>query len=129
MRDFMQGRIGLDELGAICAIAGTLAQVFANASNIVVLSWVAVALWLFTLMRALTPATYSTSHSQRATSQSARTNKAQRLQQTAQKIWSERKEKRHWRCKTCGTILSVPRGLGKVRITCPKCHTTIERKA
>ncbi len=129
MRKFMQSRTGLDEINAICAIAGTMLQVCANATNILMLSWAAIALWLFVLMRALTPAIHGAARSQGYATKQASANKAERMQQTARKIWSERKEKRHYRCKTCGTILSVPRGIGKVRVTCPKCHTTIERKA
>jgi LSD1 subclass zinc finger protein len=36
--------------------------------------------------------------------------------------WRNRKTTRYLKCKGCGTMLSVPRGKGKLRVTCPKCH-------
>jgi len=35
--------------------------------------------------------------------------------------WEERKAHRYVRCKHCGAVLQVPRGVGKISVTCPKC--------
>jgi len=32
-------------------------------------------------------------------------------------------------CKTCGQSLRVPKGKGKVKVTCPKCHTSFIAKS
>ena len=37
-------------------------------------------------------------------------------------MWKERKEKAFLKCPNCGTMLAVPRGKGKIIVTCPKCH-------
>ena len=35
---------------------------------------------------------------------------------------------RYIRCRSCGTRLRLPRGKGKIQVTCPRCHhTTITR--
>lgn len=38
------------------------------------------------------------------------------------------KEHRIFRCPSCSTKVRVPRGRGKIRITCPKCKTAFIKK-
>ncbi|MCD8115600.1 MAG: hypothetical protein LUE21_00510 [Oscillospiraceae bacterium] len=42
--------------------------------------------------------------------------------------WQQRKEYRFFRCPSCHTLLRVPRGKGKILITCRKCGRRFERK-
>lgn len=45
-----------------------------------------------------------------------------------QKIrWRDRKTYRYYRCK-CGKILRVPKGKGRIGISCPECHSTYIKK-
>ena len=39
------------------------------------------------------------------------------------------REHRYYRCRGCGAIMRVPRGAGKIEITCPKCGRKITKKA
>ena len=41
--------------------------------------------------------------------------------------WQDRKTHRYFRCK-CGAALRVPRGRGKIVITCPKCKKQLHKK-
>lgn len=41
----------------------------------------------------------------------------------------ENKDYKHLSCPSCGQRVRIPRGKGKVRITCPKCHERFEGKA
>jgi len=41
----------------------------------------------------------------------------------------DRKTHRRFRCKNCGQELRVPRGKGKISITCPKCAHKFIRKS
>ena len=50
-----------------------------------------------------------------------------RTKRTAERMWRERKTTLFFRCKTCGAILSVPRGKGHIRVTCPRCGTKVEK--
>lgn len=36
---------------------------------------------------------------------------------------------KYFKCPQCGQTLRVPRGKGKLAITCPKCHTTFHNHA
>lgn len=42
--------------------------------------------------------------------------------------WTQRKDYRFFRCPSCHTLLRVPKGKGRVRLTCRKCGTSFERK-
>lgn len=46
----------------------------------------------------------------------------------ARKSQRQDKEHRYYRCKNCGTVMRVPRGVGKIEITCPKCGKKITKK-
>lgn len=48
---------------------------------------------------------------------------------TAKKMWKDRKTKAFLKCPTCGQTLSVPKGKGRLIVTCPKCHTKMETKS
>ena len=39
------------------------------------------------------------------------------------------KEHRYFKCPNCGQMLSVPKGKGKIRVTCPKCHAKMETRS
>lgn len=39
-----------------------------------------------------------------------------------------RKEYRYYSCPQCKTLLRLPKGKGKIAITCPKCKTKFEKK-
>lgn len=41
----------------------------------------------------------------------------------------ETKRYKHLVCPSCGQRIRIPRGKGKIRITCPKCHTRFDGKA
>lgn len=42
--------------------------------------------------------------------------------------WKHRKTHKFYRCPKCKTWLRVPRGKGKITITCVKCATKIDKK-
>ena len=42
--------------------------------------------------------------------------------------WQQRKEYKFFRCPACKTLLRVPRGKGKLLLTCRKCGNRFERK-
>lgn len=42
--------------------------------------------------------------------------------------WHDRKTHRFYKCRCCKTRLRVPRGKGKITITCPKCGNQFVKK-
>ena len=41
---------------------------------------------------------------------------------------SQRRDYKFFRCPSCSVMLRVPRGKGKIRVTCRKCGSSFERK-
>ena len=40
----------------------------------------------------------------------------------------DRKTHRYYKCKSCKTVMRVPKGRGKIEITCPKCRMKVIKK-
>lgn len=47
---------------------------------------------------------------------------------TKRDMFKQRKEFRFYKCPSCGIMNRVPRGKGKIQITCPKCKTKFIRE-
>lgn len=44
------------------------------------------------------------------------------------RMFKERKTHKFYKCKKCRAVLRVPKGKGKIEITCPKCQNKITKK-
>ena len=45
------------------------------------------------------------------------------------RMWRERKTHRFFACPVCKTVVRVPKGRGKIEISCPKCHNNFIKKS
>lgn len=154
MQEFMKDRYGVDDLtialggiSIILALIGTIAKLG-------LLSWIALALVALALVRAfsknidarrsenLSYLQFASKlpvigpHFDAAARGGAGARPAgstspdmARAKRTAERMWRERGTTLFFRCKTCGSILSVPRGKGHIRVTCPKCGTKVEKNS
>lgn len=41
----------------------------------------------------------------------------------------DRKTHKYFKCKNCGASLRIPRGKGKIAVTCPKCRVKVTKKS
>lgn len=55
-------------------------------------------------------------------------NKTKSFFRRKRRIFKERKTHKFFKCKKCGAVLRVPKGKGRIEITCPKCKTKITKK-
>ncbi len=46
----------------------------------------------------------------------------------ARKARRQDKNHRYYRCRHCRTVMRVPKGIGKIEITCPKCGKKFTKK-
>lgn len=125
--DWMQGRYGTDELTRFLmgiALVLIVINVFLRTSW---LGLVAVAVLVYTLWRSLSTATDN-----RRNENEVFLDHAGRFRPWLRNPSAALKEARtykHAMCPDCGQKVRVPRGKGKLRVTCPKCHTKFEVKS
>ena len=149
MNDFMKDRYGVDELTCVLGGAGMLLALIGTIANLDPLTWIALAIVLLALARAFSKNitvrcnenNAFRSFSERvpvlgnlvarlgSVTPAGRSIEYERAKRTAQKMWKERKTSRFLKCPNCGQILSVPKGKGKLRVTCPRCRAKMETKS
>lgn len=119
LQEFFQGRNGLDELGKFLLIASLIVYIigcFLQSGYIISLGWVGMIYVLY-----------------RVFSKQVMNRREENLVYTRYvKLWKlryeSRKESKIFMCKSCGRYVRVPKGKGKVSVTCPVCgNKTVHR--
>lgn len=124
---FMQERYGSDELSSALIILGIVLLVIDIFAGLDILAYVTTALLAFVMFRTLS--TNVTQRSKERDFYLRLVEKPKKWLGFSQKKWSNRKTTTYFSCENCGASLSVPKGKGKIRVTCPKCHEQSIRKS
>ena len=137
LRKFMVGRYGADEMNRFLTICGwvlllagfVLSSIQRNATQIlgslmVTFSW---ALLIWSIFRTLSKNT------QKRASENYQyfvyKNKVVSWWKQRKLRWQDRKVHRYFRCPQCRATVRVPKGKGKIRITCPHCKNQFVKKS
>ena len=126
MQSFMVGRYGYDELSRAMSIIALICLLVAMFTGWPLLSTVALILWVWALIRS-----YSKNISKRQLERQSYLRLTGRIKGwfgTKKRAWSERKTHCYFKCPNCKKTLRVPKGKGKIKITCPECKTQITKK-
>ena len=127
----MAGRSGPDELSHFCSVVGWLLVLLSLLLPWAVVSTVlcalGVAVTVGSLLRMFSRNTYKRREENRYYLRCRDTVK-RKLQQYRLR-WAQRKEYHFFRCEKCRTLARVPRGRGKICITCPHCKHEFIRKS
>ena len=124
LMEWLRGRQGPDDLAVFSvnlAIVIVLVNVFARTGW---LGWVGLALVAYAMFRIQS----------RNLGARARENKAflralgpaRPWVQNPRAAWAELRAYKHVRCSSCRQRVRVPRGKGRLRVTCPRCKTKFE---
>ena len=136
MRDkfnrFMQGRYGVDAFArftmGVALVAIVLSIFFSNGSRIgALLDTVGLLVLLYTYYRMLSrniPKMYAQNQKYLNAKYRAVVKK-----DAWKKQWQQRKIYRFYRCPGCKQKVRVPKGKGKICITCPKCRMEFIKKS
>ena len=130
MARFMYGRNGADQLGMATLVAGIaldIASMFAKADMARRILGVVTAVLLFVMLFRM----FSRNLTKRRAENAWFLNKIlYPIQRTfnGKKQRMQDKEHKYFTCPTCKTVCRVPKGKGKIVITCPKCSTEIKAK-
>lgn len=118
MRNFMMGRYGTDKLNTAILITGVIASVLTafttNKALDLALTLVAYGFMFWAIMRSFSRNTYK------------RYQENRKYLQFMDRI--KDRQNRYFNCPRCRQVVRVPRGKGKIAITCPKCKEKFVKK-
>lgn len=122
---FMQGRYGVDTLNThalYLVIFLFVVNIFINNFVIMIISY---ALWFVILYRMFSKQVYKRYHeNEKYLSLIKPVSMFFKLQKNR---LSDRQHK-YYRCPQCQQMVRVPKGKGKIIVTCPKCHHKFEKR-
>ena len=131
MRDkilkFMQGRYGYDKLSGCMCILSLVLMV----TNLFVSSWI-LSIASATLLVLCYMRIFSKNTDKRYNENMIYMNYRGKIIMFFQKIKKYISDSRHYvlfKCPDCGQKMRIPRGKGRVIVTCPKCKKNIPKKS
>jgi ribosomal protein S27E len=126
LRNFMAGRYGPDHLNTALIITALVISLISRITNFYVLVYISYIMLAFALFRML---------SRNIPKRRAENDRyirywwpvKQKIKMSVTGL-KNRKTHRFFSCPSCRNILRVPRGKGKMQITCPKCGERFIKK-
>ena len=118
LRQFMTGRYGTDKLNTVILTAGLvvcLVGVFVNGSASLIFTVVSYGLMIWALCRTFSRNTYK------------RYQENKKFLMLVERM--KDRQHRYFTCPKCRQTVRVPRGKGKVAITCPRCKERFIKKS
>ncbi len=119
MADIMEGRNGMDPLAIYSMFAGLILTVLNMFIGNIILSLLGLAFLVYSLFRC-----YSKNVDKRQAECERFQNLIDRPRKHAERTrvqFENRKTTKYFTCSQCGQSLSVPKGKGTLKVTCPKC--------
>ncbi len=127
MNRFMSGRYGNDEFNTFLSISSLTLILLTYITKIPSLSSIAMVTIIYMTFR-----TFSKNYSARAREREAYLaikDKIVSKVNLRKEIWQNRKTHRYFKCENCKAVLRVPKGKGKIEITCRKCQHKMRKKS
>lgn len=126
-RRFMQGRNGVDELSQalnVVVLVLLVISIFTGWKIAYILAFAVIIYMYFRIFSKNTPKRYAENQKYRnfRYDMNIKWN-------NKKKEWAQRKTHRFFRCPSCKQKVRVPKGRGKICITCPKCRTEFVKKS
>lgn len=124
MMEWLQGRQGPDDLAVFSmnlAIVVVVVNLFARVSW---LGWVALVLIAYSMFRIQSKNLGARARENEAFLKAL--GPARPWVQNPRAAWAELRAYKHVKCASCKQRVRVPRGKGKLRVTCPRCKTKFE---
>lgn len=118
-RRFMYGRYGMDSLSKTIFVFSLILLLLSSVTRISFLYAIALVLLIWGYFRV-----FSKNIAKRRRELSVYTGKLNLIKSR----WRDRKTHRYFRCRACKQMLRVPKGKGKIQITCRKCGVKMQKK-
>lgn len=125
LRNFMYGRNGADHLSLAFVVVGLIVSVVVSFLNIPILTFIPYIPYGYSIFRIM-----SKDISKRRAENARFLVLWNPIQRSIAGKASQFKDKTHkyYSCPSCKATLRVPKGKGKITITCPKCKNQITKK-
>ena len=123
----MIGRYGTDGLNQFLSIASIVLLLISLLTRFSLFTWLGVALLVFCYYR-----TFSRNISKRTEENYRYYAVKDRIRNKFSGLkdqWDNRKVYHYYRCPQCHQKLRVPRGRGRIQISCPRCGTQFIKKS
>lgn len=126
-RKFMIGRYGADQLSRVYLVATLILLVLSMITGVQLFYIVALVLLVYMYYRMFTK-NVAKMYAQNQKYLNFRYQVVVKWNNT-KKHWAQRKEFHFYKCPGCHQKVRVPKGKGKICITCPKCKTEFIKKS
>lgn len=126
-RRFMAGRYGTDALNQFLSILAVVLLLISLVSRWGIFTWLGLAALIWCYVR-----TFSRNIPRRTEENYKFYTMQQRLAgrfKGLKRRWDDRRDYRYFRCPQCRQLLRVPKGRGRIEISCPRCGTQFIRKS
>lgn len=126
-RRFMAGRYGTDALNQFLSIVSIVLLLVALLTRVNLFTWVGMSVLLWCYYR-----TFSRNIPKRTEENYKFYTLKQQLEGKVRSLkeqWANRKLYHYYRCPQCRQKLRVPRGRGRIQISCPRCGTQFIKKS
>lgn len=127
MQRFMMGRYGADDLSKVYLVTTFVMFIISMISGWNIFYWIGLALLIYTYWRML-----SKNGTKRYEENQKFVNFRYEMavkKNNMKKRWAQRSTYRFYKCPQCSQTVRVPKGKGKICITCPKCRTEFVKKS
>lgn len=126
LQRFMQRRYGADEISYILIAISLILSILSNFDKLRFLYFIALIPVVLSIVRSLSRnITARIAEREKYLTMVSPIKSFLKLQQNK---YRDRKTHRYFKCKNCKSTLRVPKGRGKISITCPKCNAKITKK-
>lgn len=126
-RRFMAGRYGTDALNQFLSIVSIVLLLVALLTRVNLFTWVGMGVLIWCYYR-----TFSRNIPKRTEENYKFYTLKQQLEGKVRSLkepWANRKLYHYYRCPQCRQKLRVPRGRGRIQISCPRCGTQFIKKS
>lgn len=125
-QNFMRGRYGVDQLSFAILILYFIITILGSLFRIPYISYLALALIVWCWFRIFSRNTYK--RAQENAKFMGKVYPIQNKWRTKKREFADRKTHKYYSCPNCKQRLRVPKGRGKITITCPKCKTKFDKR-
>ncbi len=126
LKKFMLGRYGMDQLSSTMIFGGLALAILSRVLKVNILNSIALVTILFAYYR-----TFSRQVNKRYKENMKFLQLVGPLRGKLKGLtrrFRDRKDYKYFKCASCGQLVRVPKGKGKLVITCPKCKMKFSRR-